>query len=179
MANRPSNRARNLWTLDLLELQSTDRVLEIGFGPGFALEHAARVVSAGLLVGVDHSAAMVRQATRRNRATIAAGRMRLIHADVEHLPADVGGFDKIYSANVVQFWPEPARAFARLVDALAPGGRLATTYQPRHPGARAEDADAMAERIAGWMEGAGLHEVRIARLNLRPIPAVCVLARRS
>jgi 16S rRNA A1518/A1519 N6-dimethyltransferase RsmA/KsgA/DIM1 with predicted DNA glycosylase/AP lyase activity len=28
------NKKRSLWVLSLLNLQSTDRVLEIGFGPG-------------------------------------------------------------------------------------------------------------------------------------------------
>ncbi len=37
MARRPSNRARNLWTVDLLELRPHHRVLEIGYGPGFAI----------------------------------------------------------------------------------------------------------------------------------------------
>ena len=38
MAKRPSNIERNQWTLDLLDLRPDDRVLEIGFGPGIAIE---------------------------------------------------------------------------------------------------------------------------------------------
>jgi hypothetical protein len=37
MANRPSNIERSRWTVDLLNVQPTDHVLEIGFGPGLAL----------------------------------------------------------------------------------------------------------------------------------------------
>ncbi len=37
MAMRPSNRARNRWTVELLDLQPGDRLLEIGFGPGLAI----------------------------------------------------------------------------------------------------------------------------------------------
>jgi len=33
MANRPSNIERNRWTVDLLNVQPSDHVLEIGFGP--------------------------------------------------------------------------------------------------------------------------------------------------
>jgi len=36
MAHRPSNRQRNSWVVWLLDVQPTDRVLEIGFGPGLA-----------------------------------------------------------------------------------------------------------------------------------------------
>jgi hypothetical protein len=34
MAMRRSNRKRNLWAVDLLEVRPTDCVLEIGFDPG-------------------------------------------------------------------------------------------------------------------------------------------------
>ena len=34
MALRRSNRRRNAWVVSLLDVQPTDRVLEIGFGPG-------------------------------------------------------------------------------------------------------------------------------------------------
>jgi hypothetical protein len=37
MAHRPSNRRRNRWVVRLLDVQPTDRVLEIGFGPGLAI----------------------------------------------------------------------------------------------------------------------------------------------
>ena len=33
MAHRRSNRDRNHWVVSLLDVQPTDRVLEIGFGP--------------------------------------------------------------------------------------------------------------------------------------------------
>jgi hypothetical protein len=33
-AHRPSNRQRNRWVVSLLDVRSTDRVLEVGFGPG-------------------------------------------------------------------------------------------------------------------------------------------------
>lgn len=36
MAHRPSNLRRSAWVVSLLDVQPTDRVLEIGFGPGIA-----------------------------------------------------------------------------------------------------------------------------------------------
>ena len=47
MAYRPSNRQRNDWTIALLDIQPQDRVLEIGFGPGVAIEKLARLPSMG------------------------------------------------------------------------------------------------------------------------------------
>jgi ubiquinone/menaquinone biosynthesis C-methylase UbiE len=64
-AHRPSNRQRNRWVVSLLGVQPTDQVLEIGFGPGVAVAALARA-GAGHVYGIDHSAVMLRQASRRN-----------------------------------------------------------------------------------------------------------------
>jgi hypothetical protein len=78
------------------------------------------------------------------------------------------------SANVVQFWEDGAEAFRMIAAVTAPGGTVATTYQPRHLGATADDAEAMATRITGWMEAAGFREITTHRLALEPMPVVCV-----
>ena len=68
-AHRPSNRQRNRWVVSLLGVQPTDRVLEIGFGPGVAVAELVRA-GAGHVYGADHSPVMLRQASRRNAAAI-------------------------------------------------------------------------------------------------------------
>src|SRR5262245_29535339 len=68
MALRSSNRQRNVWAVGLLGVEPTDRVLDIGFGPGIAIRELSRRATQGLVCRVDHSAVMVRQATRRNTA---------------------------------------------------------------------------------------------------------------
>src|SRR5829696_5871014 len=65
MANRGSNRQRNEWTVDLLEIAPTDRVLELGCGPGLALAAAAQRAALGRVVGLDHSEVMIGQARAR------------------------------------------------------------------------------------------------------------------
>ena len=70
-----NNHKRSTWVLSLLALAETDRVLEVGFGPGVALQRASARVIRGKLLGIDHSATMLAQARRRNRVAIAAGRM--------------------------------------------------------------------------------------------------------
>ena len=86
MANRPSNLERNMRTLALVNIQPDDRVLEIGFGPGIAIERAAELAKRGKVIGVDHSALMLRQASRRNATAIAAGRVELRLGTAEKLP---------------------------------------------------------------------------------------------
>jgi hypothetical protein len=50
------NRERIAWAVDLLAVQPTDQVLEVGFGPGVAIEQVAKLAPAGFVAGIDHSA---------------------------------------------------------------------------------------------------------------------------
>jgi hypothetical protein len=54
---------------------------------------------------------------------------------------------------------------------------MATTVQPRHRGATAEDARAFARRLSKEMIDLGFREVTVKELDLKPVPAVCVLGR--
>ena len=56
--------------------------------------------------------------------------------------------------------------------------QIAMPKQPRHRGAAADDAHAFAHRLSEEMIGAGFHKVTVKELDLKPIPAVCVLARK-
>jgi trans-aconitate methyltransferase len=176
MATRPSNIARNVWTLELLDLSPRDHVLEVGFGPGIAIRYAAHHITDGLIVGVDHSQAMLRQASQRNAAAIESGRVRLYCQPVHNLPACESGFDKIFSANVVQFWDDPVRVFKTLRSRLAAGGVLATTYMPRHAGATLGDVRNTAATISAQLQAAGLSRIRVEETRTQRSPMVCVLA---
>lgn len=61
-----NNRERNEWVVSLMEVQPNDRILEIGFGPGVAIEKLSYLVTTGFVAGIDASEIMVRQARKRN-----------------------------------------------------------------------------------------------------------------
>jgi SAM-dependent methyltransferase len=175
MAHRASNRARNRWTVDLLDVQPSDRVLELGSGPGIALEWVAAHATGGQVIGVDHSAAMVKRAMARNAEAIRAGRVVLQHGGLELLPTFTCQFDKVFSVNVFQFFADPKDALTVIGQIVKPGALVATTYMPRHRGASPQDADRFAEQLVRDMSDVGFHAVRTERLDLEPMPAVCVL----
>lgn len=178
MAHRPSNRQRNAFTIDLLELAPDDDVLEIGYGPGLAIELTSREIVDGTIVGFDHSQVMHEQASRRNATAVAAGKVQLVVGDVLEPPRPLPAFDKIYSVNVVQFWWEPERTFAELVRLLKPGGRIATTYMPRIGKDKSEQACAHARRLERILSEFAFEELRTHWLMLEPTPALCVVARK-
>jgi ubiquinone/menaquinone biosynthesis C-methylase UbiE len=124
-----TNQPHATWVVDLLELQQHDRVLEVGFGPGVAVQLLA--ASAQFVAGVDPSAEMLRQATKRNAEAIGNGRVDLRQGSADHLPFAVESFDKAMALNSMQVWPDASAGLREIWRVLKPGGRLAlafTTY---------------------------------------------------
>lgn len=178
MAKRSSNRQRSAWTVELLDVQPDDRVLELGYGPGLGIEAAlGRLQRGGRLVGLDHSDTMRTMATRRVRGLAAPVVPELLVGDVQSPPDDLDVFDKIFSCNVWLFWSDPVAVLTRLHAHLAPGGTIAVTHLPRHGGADPRATLAAAEAIEAQLRDAGYAEIRREVLDLEPAPAVCVLAR--
>ena len=93
MAAKADSRTRGRWTVDLLELEPAEHVLELGYGPGVVTGWICDEVPDGHVVGVDRSATMRDQAARRNQAHVASGRLDLQVGDAEHLAEDLGPFD--------------------------------------------------------------------------------------
>lgn len=183
MANRRSNILRNRWTVELLDLQRSDRVLEIGFGPGVALAEVGDVLTDGYVVGLDHSATMRDMATKRNRRAVAAGRVRLVTGSVEKLDElndkDLDGpFDHIFGVNVAMFWKDPVGVFRSLRERLGGGGRLAFTFQPRVGDTSDQAALSAADRMVDKLHDAGFQDIRVERLESLSPMAICVIARR-
>jgi ubiquinone/menaquinone biosynthesis C-methylase UbiE len=178
MATRPSNRERNRRTVELLQIRDGDRVLEIGFGPGLAIEMAARLARNGKVVGVDHSEIMLRQASRRNRAAIAAGRVQLHLGSASSLPAFNESFDKVMASNVLMFLDDPVATLRQWLAVTRPGGWIAITHQSRKKGATDADSARDADQIGADLRAAGFTNVRIEILEMKPVNGACVLGNR-
>jgi ubiquinone/menaquinone biosynthesis C-methylase UbiE len=159
-----TNRRHARWTVDLLRVEPDDRVLEVGAGPGVAVEILARL--ARHVSGIDPSAEMLRQATSRIGKAIGEGRVDLRLASVDQLPFPDSSFDKAIAINSMQVWPNPAAGLREIRRVLRPDGRLALTStaysgQPR-------------EGVLDVATAAGFSDAHIVDGN----DAFCALARR-
>ncbi|WP_446222148.1 class I SAM-dependent methyltransferase [Nocardia sp. IBHARD005] len=161
--------------MSLLDVQPTDRVLEIGFGPGVAIAEFAGRATQGHVFGIDHSQAMVRHATRRNAAAVRIGRVHLTHASVEQLPSFDDPLDAILAVNSVGFWPDPVERLRELRRMLRPAGRIALVSQPRCPGATRDTTARAGQELQDLLTQAGFLHTRVETLDLDP-PVACVLA---
>jgi ubiquinone/menaquinone biosynthesis C-methylase UbiE len=128
---RFGNKPANVWAISLADVRPSDRVLEIGFGPGVAIRQLARLAPDGHVCGVDFSPEMVRQARKLNAAFVAAGRVDLREGDATTLPFEDKTFDKVLAVNVIYFWPEPLPSLDEIRRVLKPGGRLVLYFTHR------------------------------------------------
>jgi 2-polyprenyl-3-methyl-5-hydroxy-6-metoxy-1,4-benzoquinol methylase len=122
---------------------------------------------------------MIAQARRRNAKAVRRKRLKLIVGTIDDLPASEPPFDRIFFINVIQFVPDKEWFIRACAKRLAPDGVLATTFQPRGTKPKREAALAMAHTLAELVAEAGLTAVRTEILELKPVPAVCVLGRKT
>jgi SAM-dependent methyltransferase len=113
--------------LDVADLQSGERVLDVGCGSGATtIEAARRVQPGGAAVGIDVSPPLL--ALARERA-VAAGApdTEISEADAPVHPFGDGRFDVVISRNGLMYFDDPDAGFANLASALRSDGRLAFT----------------------------------------------------
>ncbi|QNA87272.1 class I SAM-dependent methyltransferase [Massilia sp. Dwa41.01b] len=119
------NREANAWTLSQLGLAPYDDVLEIGYGPGQAIELLTEQITSGKIRGIDFSDTMLAQASSRNREAIARGQVELSVGDAARLPYPDASFNKVFCVNVIYFWQNPREPLREILRVLRPGGQLA------------------------------------------------------
>jgi len=170
------------WTMNLLEIQPTDIVLEVGFGAGQGIKLAAEKASDGRVIGIDLSEMMVRVATRRNAQAVKAGRVALAQGNMTALPFEDQYFDKVMTIHTFYFWSEPAQALGELYRVLKPGGRLVITLSTGKINARGEVEvwpplqSALEEQVMPGMQREGFQVVRLERgPNSRQYTSVAVI----
>jgi len=111
-------------TIEALDLQPGEDVLDIGAGPGFlACEMAAVVGEGGSVQGIDPSPSMLAIAAERERAAGSAP-VEFREGDALALPFDDDAFDAAVSTQVYEYVADMPAALAEARRVLRPGGRL-------------------------------------------------------
>lgn len=109
-----------------LQLSPTDRVLDVGCGPGFFSPAIAHRLSAGQLTLFDAQAPMLKMAMQR----LAKHRLTNITSVcglADHLPFPNAVFDLVLMITVLGEVPDRAAAMKEAERVLRPGGRLSST----------------------------------------------------
>jgi SAM-dependent methyltransferase len=173
-------------------LQPGERVLDVGCGAGqLTLQAAAAVGPSGAVVGVDVARGLLAVARQRaEQAGVTNVDVLEADAQVAQLPA----VDVVLSRFGVMFFADPRTAFANLLAAVPPAGRLAFVCwqavslndwitvpllaaaehvgfpEPPPPDAPGPMAFADADRLRGLLAEAGWDDLRLedVQTTLRP-----------
>jgi len=160
-----SNQDTAVWLIDLLDIQTSDRVLEIGFGPGVAIELLSKKVAEGKIAGIDVSEEMFLMASQRNQEAITAGTVELKQASAMTLPYEANQFNKVLSINSMQLWPDAKTGLKEISKVIQPGGTVALGFTPHARPRPTQD------EIVAVLAAAGFENVRVKMKE----QTVCVL----
>lgn len=150
--------------VEALAVARGEKVLEIGYGTGHALEQLAKARVE--VVGIDLSEGMRSVARRRLERAGLADRVRLDLGDARALPYEDGHFDAAFMSFTVELFdpPDIAKVLGEASRVLRAGGRLGIVAL-----AEADPPNLMTE-IYNW-----LHEHFPHLVDCRPIDAVGAL----
>lgn len=113
--------AQRARVLELLAPRPSERILDIGVGPGLlALDLARLVGPGGEVVGLDSSPDMLAMARARLQGLPQA---RCVEGDAAVLDLPEGGFDAAVSTQVHEYLADVPASLAALHRVLRPGGR--------------------------------------------------------
>jgi SAM-dependent methyltransferase len=162
----------------LPQLRPTDRLLDIGTGPGTITADLAERLSAGSVTGLDKAPTAVAE-TRRLAAERGLRNLTVTEGDVYALPFPDGAFDVVHAHQVLQHLADPVAALREMARVCTPEGVVAVrdadyaamTWYPgrpelqrwlqlyrlvaRHNGGEPDAA----RRLVGWARAAGFTSV--------------------
>jgi ubiquinone/menaquinone biosynthesis C-methylase UbiE len=157
-------------------------VLEIGYGPGHGIQQIASLASQGRVAGVDFSETMLQQASRRNAAAIATGRVELCLSDASVLLYPENTFHKVFATNVVYFWKDPLANLQEIRRVMKPGGRLALYVIAKENLLKFKVTQTgvyqlyAGEDLVQLLNRAGFHHARFVTNSERHRTGVCAIA---
>ena len=105
----------------LMDLQPTDRILDLGCGTGWASRRLARIATEGEVVGIDVADEMLRRA---EQVSAEIKNVRYLWGSAENIPAQDNSFTKVLSVESFYYYADQGKALDELRRVMAPGGRL-------------------------------------------------------
>jgi ubiquinone/menaquinone biosynthesis C-methylase UbiE len=160
----------------LSSMESDDRVVDIGCGPGVAVRYAAR--QGATVTGIDPAPVMLRVARLLTRRRT---KVRYLAGAAEAIPLPDGSASVVWSIATVHHWSDVDAGLREVRRVLLPGGRLVATERTAQRGARGhashgwteEQAAAFADRCREH----GFTDVHLERATIGRRSTVTVVTR--
>lgn len=156
----------NTWAIKLLEIQSQDHILEIGFGPGLAIRDMAAIATEGHIAGLDYSELMCKKATKLNKLAMKEKRVALYQGDVSSLPDFQKNFDKVLAVNNIMYWKNPIETLTQLKTVMKPGSIISIVFQRHDEMFRHGKCDNEIDLYQSYLRDAGYCHIQVAAAPL-------------
>lgn len=137
--------------LAMLERKSVSDAVDLGCGTGELTQHLAAALPGAHVLGVDSSREMLEKS-----AVLATERLRFECISIDGLLASGQPWDVIFSNAAIQWVPDHASLFPKLIAAIRPGGQLLIQMPNQHRNISNRLLHELAEReqyttmLQGW-----------------------------
>lgn len=121
----------NLNTIFSLNLNTGDKILEIGMGNGFFVKNLFDIHNTIKYTGCDFSEAMVDEANKINTLYVNSGNVDFFCADAKELPFADDSFDKVFSVNTLYFWDNKELILSEIHRVLKKKGQITIAIRPK------------------------------------------------
>lgn len=125
------NRQMNLATIEELEINSNDCILEIGMGNGFFVREIFAKDETIRYIGCDYSREMVSEAFNHNNDLVIKGQARFNLSSVIKLPYCNDYFNRVFTVNTIYFWDQVETALSEIKRVLKNKGQLIISLRPK------------------------------------------------
>lgn len=174
----------NYFVKECLHLRPDDKVFEVGFGTGQLIKEIAAATTEGQVEGIDFSAAMLEQARKANRQSIADGKVCLHQGNCTELPAEANCFDKLCSINTIYFFEEPENYLKEMHRILKPNGTIAIGFRDDEQMNKLNlDMEVFTtyskDEVANLLISAGFIETKIMAKDSNPFVSYCAIGKKA
>jgi ubiquinone/menaquinone biosynthesis C-methylase UbiE len=152
------------WSLELMNIQQGDRILELGCGAGYAIKLIFEKNLAEEIVGLDISPTIIRSARIRNKKAINEKRVKLVKANFNKLPFHNENFNTVFSIQTIYFWTDIAAILSEIFRVLKPNGVIILTFSDGKENETWESIrDITENQVIPYMKKAGFRDVSFVR----------------
>jgi tRNA A58 N-methylase Trm61 len=165
------------WAVEMLDIDPSDQIMEIGCGHGVAAALVCEQLTDGKLVAIDRSDKMINVASERCQDCIKAGKATFHTVELSDVDVSAFGkakFNKIFASAVNVFWLKPTNELDVIRDLLMPDGELYLFYEPFEVNQNQETADKVTNVLA-----AHRFSSRVIFKNLDTERGVCIIGKPS
>jgi ubiquinone/menaquinone biosynthesis C-methylase UbiE len=174
----------NKATVQLLGINSTDRVLDIGFGGGSAMVEMTKLAHGGLVAGIEVSDAMLKRGRKKFSKLISQGQVELKEGSASQIPYPPGFFNKVSTVNCIYFWPDAVAGLKEVHRVLKNGGVFVISVfskdqLEKFPPARHGFAIYSDGQLQDFLNTAGFVNIRTEHIKHRPMSATLIIGSKA